>query len=86
VTLRAAYFSSPDLLLRIDAGVIGTAEEHLSAPAVAATGSLASAAAPVRIGEQSAVVPARHLARWALAQRVDAEREEVPARDYGNEK
>jgi NADPH2:quinone reductase len=60
------------LFLREDAGMVGSAVEHLRAPSVAAAGPVAPAAAPERPLEDSGEVPASHLAGRALAQGMDA--------------
>jgi NADPH:quinone reductase len=74
------------LFLREDAGMLGSAEEHLRTPPVTAAGAVTPAAAPEVALVDRAEVPARHLAGRALAQGVDAERYEVAAREQGNDK
>jgi hypothetical protein len=65
--------------------VIGTTEEELGAEPVTATAAVASAAAAERALVDVTEVPACHLAGRAFAQRVDAERDQVPARGNSNE-
>jgi NADPH2:quinone reductase len=74
------------LFLGEDARMFGSAVEHLRAPPVAAAGAVAAAAAPEVARIYRAEVPAGHLAGRALAQGVDAKRDEIPARQQGNEK
>jgi len=74
------------LFLRVDARVLGAAEEHLRAPPVEPAGAVASVAAPERALVDRAEVPAAHVAGRTLAQGVDAQRDEVPAHAQGNEK
>jgi NADPH:quinone reductase len=74
------------LFLRVDAGVLGPAEKHLCPPPVEAPAAAALAAAPEGTREYRAEVPALHLADRALAQRMDTERDEISAREQGNDK
>jgi NADPH:quinone reductase len=55
------------LFLRVDARVVGAAEEHLRSPPVEPARAVAPAAAPVVALEDRAEVPAGHLADRALA-------------------
>ena len=74
------------LFLREDAGVFGSAVEHLGAPPVATPGALALAATAERALVHVTEVPAGHLAGRALAQGMDAKRDEIPAHEQGNNK
>jgi hypothetical protein len=76
-----------NLRLAVFSGVIGAPEKDPGAPAVELTGALALTAAPVLVLEQAGKVTTGHLADRALAQRVDAEREEITAaKENGKEK
>jgi NADPH:quinone reductase len=74
------------LFLRIDAGVVGAAKEHLRPPPVAAARAVAPAATPEVVLVYHAEVPARHLAGRALAQRVYTKGEQISAHEEGNDK
>jgi NADPH:quinone reductase len=74
------------LFLRENPSVLGSAEEHLRTPPVAAAGAVTPPAAPEVALVDRAEVPARHLAGRALAQGMDAERDEIPAHEQGNDK
>jgi NADPH2:quinone reductase len=69
-----------------DAGMVGSAKEHLRTPPVATTGPVARAASSVVALEDRGVVPAAHLAGGALAEGVDPQRDEIAAREQGNDK
>ncbi len=69
----------------IDSGIFGAAEEDLGTPPVHAAGASALAASPVGVREHAAEVSACHLADGALAQRVDAQRDQIHAKENGND-
>src|SRR5258705_4670201 len=74
------------LLLREDPAVAGSAPEDLGAGPVALATAGAASTAPVRALVDPAEVPARHVAGRTLAEGVDARRDDVADRNYGNNK